>query len=198
MGRIEKFTAQAILWFLFWLTVWYVSSHLLMAPVYFLVKSAVAVLFPSWAGPVHWIGHDFILSTTLSSGIIGQHATTLAVKANFLTFGVGWPLIVALLLASDSENIIRKVLAATIILWLPQSAGILIEFAHAIYIQSGLLGVSPTWHAIIIISFEFMIMIMPALAGIIIWLWFEESFVRSLVLQAQSAASNKNSTPPAP
>ena len=189
MGRIGTFAIETVLWFLFWLAVWYVSCNLLMAPVYLLVKWAVAALFPSWADKVLWIGHDFMLSTTLHLGSVTGRAATLAVKANFLTYGVGWPLTVALLLASDADRIVPKVLLATVILWVPQSAGVVVEFLHAVYVQSGLLPLGDAMRDLVIVLFQFLIMVTPALMAVVLWLWLEERFVRSLVVPALTTRS---------
>lgn len=181
MGRIGTFAIATILWFFFWLAVWYVSCNLFMMPVYLVVKGVVAAIFPSWAGNVLWIGHDFVLSTSLNySAVVGRTAT-LAVKASFPTFGIGWPLIVALLLATDADRIIRKVLLATVVLWVPQSVGIVVEFLHAVYIQSGLLTPDHLARTFLIVLFQFLIMIAPPLMPVLLWLWFEGRYVRRLI-----------------
>lgn len=181
MSRISAFAFETVLWFFFWLAVWYFACNLLIVPVYGLVKLTIATLFPSWAGQLHWIGHDFILSTNIPLGKVDGSMRLLALKANFLTFGIGWPLIIALLLASDAQRIIVKILLATVILWVPQTIGIASEFLNAAYIQSGLLPISRVSRYALIVMFQFLIMEMPPLAPVIIWLVMEKNFVGSLV-----------------
>lgn len=182
MGRIGAFAIGAVVWFLFWLAVWYVSCSLFMAPVYLLVKTAVGLLFPAWAGPVHWMGHDFILSTTLHLGTVDGRATTLAVKANFLTYGIGWPIVVALFLAGDANRIVFKIAWSTVVLWVPQTIGVAVEFLHAVYVQSGLLAIDGSTRYLLIVLFQFLIMVAPPLAAVVVWLWSEDGFVRSLAV----------------
>lgn len=181
MRRIGVFSVGVGVWFLFWLAVWYVAHSLFMAPVYLLVKAMVALLFPAWAGTVHWMGHDFVLSTTLPLGSADGRAVMLAVKANFLTYGIGWPLVVALYLACDADRIVLKIALSTVVLWAPQTIGILVELLHAVYVQSGLLAIDGATRYLLIVLFQFLIMVMPPLAPVVVWLRTEEEFVRSLV-----------------
>ena len=181
MRRIGAFAISVVVWFLFWLAIWYMSFRLFMAPVYLLVKSTVALLFPAWAGPVHWMGHDFVLSTTLRFGSIDGTATTLAIRADFLSYGIGWPLIVALFLACDAERTVFKIVWSTVVLWVPQTIGILVEFLHAVYVQSGLLAIDGSTRYLLILLFQFLIMVAPPLVPVVVWLWTEDGFVRSLV-----------------
>jgi hypothetical protein len=185
MGRIGPFAIEAILWFCFWLGVWYVSCGILMVPVYVLVKLVVAALFPSWAGSVHWTGHDFILSTNIRLGLVNGTLRTLAVKANFLTYGIGWPLMIALLLASDAQRVFVKVLLATAVLWIPQAMGVAIEFLHAAYVQSGVLPIGDVTRYLLIVAFQFAIMMLPSLAPVVLWLGMERPFVESLASAAR-------------
>ncbi|MDY0331691.1 MAG: exosortase H-associated membrane protein [Thiomonas sp.] len=193
MDGIGVFAIKTILWFLFWLACWYVSSALFMAPVYLLTKGIVAALFPAWAEEVRWVGHNFILFTSLHYfTATNGHAADLAVRANFVTYGIGWPLIVALLLASDADRIILKTILATSLLLIPQSVGISIEFLHAVYVQSGLLILGATKFNIIIILFEFMIMVAPPLSAVMLWLWLEQRFVRDLVFSIITTGKSEN------
>ena len=183
MGKIGQFTVETIFWFFFWLAVWYVARILFIIPTYLIVKLIVAISFPDWAKSVYLIGHHFVLSTSIPLNLEKYPGKVLAVKADFLTYGIGWPLMVALYLASDAKKVFLKILLSTCLLLMPQSLGIVIEFLQAVYIQSNTISSNVFFKEVLIILFQFFIMIAPALAPVLLWLATEKDFVKTITNQ---------------
>lgn len=188
LSLVGLFLLQAIAWFIALLFVWYQMSSLVALPVGFLSKVAVAMLFPSWAEGVQQAGTALTLLTTLEvPGMVGMPAGQVAMlspEVDFLKYGYGLPLLIALLVASNAKGLLTKAVLGALALLPFQVWGICFDWLKQVGIENGAAPFSPMARELIAFGYQFGCLVLPALMPVLLWVAMNRKFLISFILEA--------------
>ena len=98
-------------------------------------------------------------------------------------YAYGISLFLALLIASRSQRLVRRATAGYCILLIPQAFSLILVLLGQIVreVPLEILGIS-VWQAdAIMVGNMFGMIVLPTLAPVVLWLWFEGAFFRSLI-----------------
>lgn len=188
LSLVGLFLIQAVAWLVVCLLVWYPIGHLLAVPTGLVTRAAVTMFFPDWAEGVEQIGATLTLLTTLEvpdmSGVPEGMIAVLGVEVNFLKYGYGLPLFIALLLASRATRKLPKVAAGAFVLLPFQAWGICFDWLKQLAIDTGAAPFSPLARELIALGYQFGYLVLPTLVPVILWMTMDRRFLATFVLEA--------------
>jgi len=100
-------------------------------------------------------------------------------------YAYGLPLFLALLLASRSRHLVRRVLAGYVLLLIPQAFSLIFAILKQIIVAAGspaMLGIAQWQMEGIALGYQFGSLLLPILAPVVLWLWFERSFFAAVIV----------------
>ena len=115
----------------------------------------------------------------------GSRRAELIVDVDPARNAYGLPLFLALLLASRSPHFIRRALAGYAILLIPQAFSLLFEVLKQIIVAGGSpasLGITAWQMEAIALGYQFGSLLLPTLAPVALWLWFESEFFAHVIV----------------
>ncbi len=189
-GLISGFVVQVIVWLVLCLIGWYALGAVFAAPVGWLAGNLMHGIYPGWVDGFEMHGTQIDLLTGLqlpsAQGAESGRVALLTPEADYLTYGFGLPLMIALFLASGRRKVLFKMLLAMALLlpftvfsvffsWLKDVA-IVAGPAVAGQVNFGELGRNA-----IALAYQFGTLILPTLAPIAIWLALDYSVLARLV-----------------
>ncbi len=184
--RAGLFLLKAIAWLMASLAVWYVLGRWLAVPVALLAKLAVAGFFPDWAGDVEQAGTTLALVTHLEvSGVAGGAPGATAVlsfETDYLKYGYGLPLLLALLFASNSPRLVVKVAAGWALLLPFQVWGICFDWLKQAAIDSDAGTFSSVGREAIAMGYQFGYLVLPTLVPVLVWAAMNRRFLTAFML----------------
>lgn len=183
---IGQFFIRALIFLGPALFIWSAARVPLSLPTAWLADVSVALLFPGWATGMEIEGTHLSLLTNLQIEHESGRAAYLTPAAQILNYSYGLPLLVALLLASESKGWWWKAALGAMLLAPLHVLGIcsswLVGIAiHAQQATSSITGFTSTHQNVIAVLYQFSTLILPTLAPIAIWLIMEREFASGLV-----------------
>lgn len=198
LSLVGLFLLKAIAWFLACLVVWYQLGSLVTLPVALLAKAAVASVFPAWAEGVEKTGTTLVLLTGLEvTGVAGVPAGQVAVlspEVDFLKYGYGLPLLIALLLASNARSWIAKAAIGALALLPFQVWGVCFDWLKQVAIDTGVAPFSATAREFIAFAYQFGYLVLPALVPVMLWVAMDRRFLSTFLLEATLEGETENQT----
>ena len=188
LSLVGLFLLKAIAWFLACLLVWYQLGSLVTLPVGLLAKATVASVFPAWAEGVEKTGTMLVLLTGLEvTGVAGVPAGQIAVlspEVNFMKYGFGLPLLIALLLASNARGLIAKSVLGALALLPFQVWGVCFDWLKQAGIDTGVAPFTPMGRELIALGYQFGYLVLPALVPVMLWVTMDRRFLSTFLLEA--------------
>jgi hypothetical protein len=200
VSLVGLFLLKAIAAFVIGLFIWYQIGTLVTIPVALLSKAAVASLFPVWAEGVEQSGVALTLLTSLqvtSAAAAPGQIALLSPEVEFLKYGYGLPLLVALLLASDAQHKWRKMIIGALVLLPFQVWGVSFDWLKQVALEAGAGGFSPLAREVIAFAYQFGYLVLPALLPVLLWAIMDRRFLTTFVVEA-TLAGEREVTPNTP
>lgn len=184
------FFIAAILGYLVLTLVWMQLSAWTSYPVASLTHIVLGNAAPEWVRSVRktpgLIEIDTRIVVDMPGADAGKGRAELVAEADPAHYGYGLPLYLALLIASRSKNILRKVLAGYLILLLPQTFSLCFDLLKQFMVAGGnaaVLGIVQWQMEGIALGYQFGSLLLPTLAPVALWLWFERNFFASVIVE---------------
>lgn len=183
------FFASAIVWFLLLTPLWMQVSKWTSYPVATLADIVLSNGAKYWVRSVHTAPGSIEVETRIEVALPdsvrqGQGVAELVAQADPAHYAYGLPLFLALLLASRSRHLVGRMLAAYVILLLPQTFSLVFEILRQITVAGGRAGVLriDQWQMEgIALGYQVGSLLMPTLAPILLWTWFDRVFLLDLL-----------------
>lgn len=183
------FFASAIGWFLLTTLLWMQVSVWTSYPTASLAHVVLDNGAKYWVREVHKAPGHFEVDTRIPVAVTGstqeRGIAELVAEADPSRYGYGLPLFLALLLASRSRQLFRKTLLGYLILLIPQAFSLVFEILRQIMVaggRPGVLGIDQWQMEGIAMGYQVGSLLLPTLAPVALWLWFERAFVAATVL----------------
>ncbi len=196
LSLVGLFLLKAIAWFLACLFVWYQLGNVVTLPVALLAKATVASVFPAWAEGVEKAGTTLVLLTGLEvTGVAGTPAGQVAVltpEVEFMKYGYGLPLLIALLLASNARGLLAKAALGAVALLPFQVWGVCFDWLKQVAIDTGAAPFSATARELIAFGYQFGYLVLPALVPVMLWVAMDRRFLSAFVLEATLEGETEN------
>lgn len=187
-SSVLAFVLRAIGAFVALLLGWYLLGEWFTVPAGVVAKGAVAALFPSWAEGVQQSGTTLALLTTLEvRGVAGAapgQVALLSPEANFLPYGYGLPLLVALLLAARAGRLPARIALGAAALLPFQVLGVCLDWLKQLAIGMGAAPFSAAERELIAFGYQMGSLVLPALVPVLLWAWLDLAFLRAFVVEA--------------
>jgi hypothetical protein len=171
--RLGVFLVKAVAAFLAALAVWYVLGRWLAIPVALLARAAVAAFFPAWAGEVEQAGTTLALVTHLEvSGIAGGApgaSAVLSFETDYLKYGYGLPLFLALLVAARTPRIALRAATGWALLLPAQVWGVCFDWLKQAVIDSDAGAFAPLAREAVALGYQFGYLVLPTLVPVLVW-----------------------------
>jgi hypothetical protein len=185
------FFASAISWFLVITPLWMQVSKWTSYPVATLSQIVLENSAGYWVRSVHYAPGSIEVETRIEVALAGNVSkgrgiAELVAQADPAHYAYGLSLFVALLLASRSRHLLRQALAGYLILLVPQSFSLIFEILRQITVAAGRPGVLhiDQWQMEgIALGYQVGSLLLPTLAPVALWLWFERGFFASVVVK---------------
>ena len=198
LSLVGLFLLKAIAWLIVCLLVWYQLGNLVTLPVSLLAKATVASVFPDWAEGVEKTGTTLVLLTSLEvTGMAGVPAGQVAVlspEVDFMKYGYGLPLLIALLLASSARGLFGKAVLGAFALLPVQVWGVCFDWLKQAGIDTGIAVFSPMTRELIAFGYQFGYLVLPALVPVMLWVAMDRRFLSSFLLEATLEGETEKQT----
>ncbi|HRD34709.1 MAG TPA: hypothetical protein PLR02_10700 [Rhodocyclaceae bacterium] len=188
LSVVGGFFTRALLWLIPALALWYWGAEWVVKPATWLAERAMLGLFPGWVLGVEALpGGEIDLLTSLrmpaEQGMVGELSSTTRV----LKFTHGIPFFVALMLACRSRGLWWKLPLGLAVMVPFQAWGVCFEWLVDVAIMAGVQTQAQTgfgaWHANFFgIGAQLGYLIFPTLVPLMLWIAFEQGFVRTVVV----------------
>lgn len=166
---------------------WYALAELATAVVVYWAEPLLQFLFPALIIGIEQIGYrvEVIAEVTIAAQNVPKGMVAeLPIPVNPLKYSYGLPLALALILASplNFAKTLRNVIISILVFLLIQVWGVCFESLKVLFLQTPveLLGniSPPSWQqGIIALGYQLGSLILPAVAPVIIWVWFYKDFI---------------------
>lgn len=184
------FFASAIGWFLLITLLWMQVSNWTSYPVAGLAHVVFDNSARHWVRSVHKTPGNMEVETRIEVTLpdkqqAGRGRAELVAEADPGRYAYGLPLFLALLLASRSQHFFRRALAGYFILLLPQTFSLVFEILRQIVMaggRAGAMGVDQWQVEGIAMGYQVGSLLLPTLAPVALWLWFDRSFFSAVIL----------------
>ena len=189
---IGRFLLLCLLGLLVLLPLWYWAAPWLAAAPVWLAGAVMKLVFP-WVEGVEREGVTATLLTTVQVvmplGDGRQALAELTPEASYPVYGYGLALLWAMLLASRPRWWPLKGLLGSALLVPAQAWGLCFQWLRDVALTSGDNAVAylgwPGWaHELVAYGYQFGFLMLTPVAPILLWLWFDRSFVAALWLEA--------------
>lgn len=184
------FFIAAISGYLVLTLIWMQVSAWTSYPVASLTHIVLGNAAPEWVRSVRktpgLIEIDTRIAVDVPGAATGQGRAELVAEADPAHYGYGLPLYLALLIASRSKKILRKALAGYLILLLPQTFSLCFDILKQFMAAGGspaALGIAQWQMEGIALGYQFGTLLLPTLAPVVLWLWFERNFFASVIVE---------------
>jgi hypothetical protein len=189
-ATLWAFFTGAVAWFLVVTLAWLQVSAWLSYPVAGIAHVVLGNGAPDWVRQVHKAPGLLEVDTRIGVSVPGQEhgggKGELVAEADPARYGYGLPLYVALLLASRSRHLLGRALAGYAVLLIPQSFSLIFAILKQIVVAAGspvLLGIAQWQMEGIALGYQFGSLLLPTLAPVALWLWFERTFFAAVIVE---------------
>lgn len=183
------FFASALGWFLFCTLLWIQVSNWTSYPVAGLTGWVLENTASYWVRSTHVApGHIEVetrITVMLPGAQAGQGRAELVAEANPSRYAYGLPLLVALLLAARSQQLLKKLTLGYLLLLIPQTFSLSLELLRQIMAAGGRTGglnIGQWQMEGIAMGYQVGSLLLPTLAPVLLWLWLERAFFAAVVL----------------
>jgi hypothetical protein len=156
-------------------------------PIASLALSVLQWLMPTTFVEVEQSGHMLTLVTSLPVMQDGRAGVAL-IDVNPMIYGYCIPVLVGLVMATPLRGLQRlwQVVLGTTVLMLVQTFGTVFDVLKNVALRSGDVGANAIAQAglsvdLIAFCYQFGYLVLPAIVPVILWVAFNQSFIRSLV-----------------
>lgn len=184
------FFVSAIVGYLALTLIWMQVSAWTSYPVASLTHIVLGNAAPQWVRSVRktpgLIEIDTRIAVAMPGTDAGKGRAELVAEADPAHYGYGLPLYLALLIAARSKKILRKALAGYVILLLPQTFSLCFDILKQFLVFGGsptVLGIAQWQMEGIALGYQFGALLLPTLAPVMLWLWFERNFFAAVIVE---------------
>jgi hypothetical protein len=178
------------LWFVALTLLWMPVSPWTSFPAALLARAALPQGASGWVRAAHATPHRLEVDTRIEVFVAGRPrsdgVTELVVEAEPAHYAYGLPLFLALLAASRSRRFARRAAAGYLLLLVPQAFSLSFDVLRQIVDGGGgplALGVAQWQLEAIALGYQCGSLLLPALAPVMLWLWFERRFLATVLLE---------------
>lgn len=191
--RIERFLLKVLLWLPPLFLLWYLLASLLLLPVASATSWILTSQFPhAIAGTEqHGISVEILTHFAMSgaNSAPSNAAGTLTFSLNALKYAYGWPLLLALTLATPTSTWRTKgwrALLGSVLLLIVPIWGIVCETLKVLVFQmppaiAEQMGTTPLSRELLALAYQFGYLILPPVVPILLWAAFHRDFLNHLV-----------------
>lgn len=186
-GPLKSLLFLALLWLPLSFFVWFYFAQVFVMPIASLAFAVLDSLMPSTFGSIEQSGHLLTLITTLPVMIEGR-AGVATVEVNPMIYGYCIPVLVGLVMATPLRGIQRlwQIALGTFVLTLVQTFGTVFDVLKNVALRTGDVGAKAIADAgisidLIAFCYQFGYLVLPAIVPVILWVAFNQSFIRALV-----------------
>ena len=187
---IWGFFFAALAWFLVLTVVWMQVSAWTSYPAAGLAHIALGNGAKQWVRTVHKepgrIEVDTRVIVPAATQKDGKGVAELIAEVEPARYAYGLPLFLALLFAARGRHMAGKALAGYVILWVPQAFSIVFSILKQIIVAGGspaALGIAAWQMEGIALGYQFGSLLLPTLAPVLLWLWFDHAFFSSIIVE---------------
>ena len=198
-----RFFAETVFWFLLLVVVWMPISPWTSYPAGWLTHFALEEGARQWVRKVHRTPQLIEADTNIRVAVGGKDArmghAELVVDADPSRYGYGLPLFLALLIAARTRRLVVRAVAGYVLLIFPQAfATTMVLLRDMVAYGSGAnnMGVAQWQLEAIAFGFQIGTLLLPALAPIVLWLWFDRAFLAALVIDGWLRKQSMSQTLP--
>jgi hypothetical protein len=178
-----SFGMRAVSLFIVLMVVWMQVSTWTSYPAASLAKSVLDNYAKDWIRSTQYLPDKLVATTKFQKAISASAIASVTTEVVVSRYTYGTVLFVSLIIASGSRQLLRRILAGYAILLIPQA------FSLA-FILLGQILMSIRLDLLVISSFQadatsacytFGILVLPTLAPVALWLWFEQKFCVTII-----------------
>lgn len=187
LSVIGGFFIRALLWLMLALALWYLSASWIVAPATWLVERLMLNAFPAWVLGVETLpGGELALLTNLRVPVEQGKVGELIATTRVLKYTHGIPFFVALMLACGARGLWWKLPLGLVAMVPFQAWGVCFDWLVDVAIMVGAHTQAQTgfgaWHANLFgLGAQLGYLIFPTLVPLVLWMVFEQRFVRTVV-----------------
>lgn len=184
-----RFFAETVFWFLVLVTLWMPISPWTSYPAGWLTHFTLEEGARQWVRKVHRTPQLIEADTSIRVAVGGKDLRTgnaeLVVEADPSRYGYGLPLFLALLIAARTRRIVARAAAGYVLLILPQAFATTMVLLRDMVAYGGgaaNMGVAQWQLEAIGLGYQIGTLLLPTLAPIVLWLWFDRAFLAALAI----------------
>ena len=189
-ATIWGFFVAALAWFLALTVIWMQVSAWTSYPAAALAHIALGTGASQWVRAVHKEPGRIEVDTRVVVPLPAQGdrkgVAELIAEVETSRYAYGLPLFLALLLATRGRHLVRKALAGYVILLVPQGFSLVFNILKQIIVAGGspaTLGAAAWQMEGIALGYQFGSLLLPTLAPVLLWLWFDRAFFSSIIVE---------------
>jgi hypothetical protein len=193
LSLLTGFLLRTLFWLVLSLVAWYAAGAMLAWPVGWLAGLLAHLFFPSWAegAEMHGTLADLITSLQLpaQAGAPAGQVPLLTPEADYLTYGYGLPLLIALFLSSRAYGLAGKMALGVVALLPFQAISILFAWLKEAVIVAGPAAAAQTGFSEaasegVALGYQFGTLVLPTLVPIALWLALDRTLISTLLVEA--------------
>lgn len=186
-GPLKSLLFLAVLWLPLSFFVWFYFAQVFVMPIASLAFSVLQWLMPTTFEAVEQSGRLLTMVTTLPVMQDGR-AGVAAIDVDPMIYGYCIPVLVGLVMATPLRGLQRlwQIALGSVVLMLVQTFGTVFDVLKNVGMRTGEVGeqaivaagISPD---VIAFGYQFGYLVLPAIVPVILWVAFNQTFIRSLV-----------------
>lgn len=194
-GPLKSLLFLAVLWLPLSFFVWFYFAQLFVTPIASLASWVLSTWLPEVFVGVEQTRHMLAFITTLPvdpAMLVGvdtsQGRPAVVVEANPMIYGYCIPVLIGLVMATPLRGIQRlwQIGLGSLVLFGVQTFGTVFDVLKSIGLQAGAEGAAAIAGAgltpdAIAFCYQFGYLVLPAIVPVILWVGFNQAFIRSLV-----------------
>jgi hypothetical protein len=186
-GPLKSLLFLAVLWLPLSFFVWFYFAQVFVMPIASLAFSALQSIMPGTFELIEQNGRMLTLVTSLPVMVEGRPGVAL-VEVNPMIYGYCIPVLAGLVMATPLRGWQRawQIGLGSIVLMLVQTFGTVFDVLKNVALRTGEVGAQAIADAgvsvdVIAFSYQFGYLVLPAIMPVILWVGFNQAFIRSLV-----------------
>lgn len=176
---------SAILWFLGLMLLWMQVAAWTSYPAAGITQIVLENGARDWVRTVRKFPGLLEVNTRIKVDIPGRGRGELVAEVDPARYAYGFPLFLALLLASRSSRILRRALAGYVFLLIPQAFSLTFDILKQVMVaadSTASLGVAQWQLEAIALGYQYGALLLPTLAPVALWLWLDREFLATVIV----------------
>lgn len=189
-ASLWTFFAIAIAWFVTITLIWLQVAAWTSYPAAGIAHVVLGNGARDWVRTVHkapgLLEVDTRIAVSAPGNPPGRSKGELVAEVDPARYAYGLPLFLALLLASRSRHLVRRLLAGYVLLLIPQAFSLIFAILKQIVVAAGsaaALGIAQWQMEGIALGYQFGSLLLPTVAPVVLWLWLERPFLASVMVE---------------